>query len=274
MQQQPQDPPVFELRGPKVHVYKSDRLYLRPFLRPRRIVIANLRGTQLTVNYHYLNKSVTYELYNAKLSTFPNALKIVLDLVNEEKLCFFAHNMEEFQSWNQALTDCIEWNIERFYELKDTLGEGAFATVVRGVHRETHDVVAIKVITKTLCNRQDIRYLQREIDIHQSLKHKNIVRMSDLFDSTKNLYIVLEYLDGGTLRRFVASNAPISEQNARGIMRDILSGVQYLHSNHVVHRDIKVSLLLKIVDSSSRIGSGAGFFYPTKTDIRLNRFHK
>lgn len=241
MQQEPHEQAVFQLQGPKVHVYKSDRLYLRPFLRPRRIVIANLRGTELTVDYHYLNKSTTYELCNAKLLTYPSTLKIVLELSNEEKLCFFAHNLEEFESWNQALTDCIEWNIERFYELKETLGEGAFATVVRGVHRETNDVVAIKVITKTLCNQQDIRYLQREIDIHQSLKHRNIVRMSDLFDSTKNLYIVLEFLDGGTLRRFVASNAPISEQNARHIMKDILTGVQYLHSNDVVHRDIKVS---------------------------------
>ncbi|CAN8075596.1 unnamed protein product [Agarophyton chilense] len=229
------------------------------FLRSTRMVTADLNETTFTVNYHHLNQITSYDLRDARLFTFAKSLKITLLLATAEKLCFHAHDATEFVSWKRAFMESIEWDIKLFYELQETLGQGAFATVVRGIHRQTRDVVAIKELSKTLCNEQDLDFLQREIDILLALKHPNVIRMSDLFESPETLYVVLDYMDGGTLHSFIASNSPLSEANVRDVMRDILSGVQYVHSKGIVHRDIKILDfgLSRVVSSKSDIDPNA-----------------
>lgn len=82
--------------------------------------------------------------------------------------------------------------------------------------------------------------MQREIDISLLLKHPNVVRMTDLFQSQTTVYLVFEFLSQGTLQTFVERNGPVSEDVARSVMTGILSAVHYFHGQGVVHRDLKV----------------------------------
>lgn len=230
------------LSGPEVHVYKQGSLFVKPsILRSRRPCTVTISGTTLTLA---ISPNVrTYNLQNARLQTYGPELRIVIHTANE-KVLLYAFNMVDFHAWVGALSDSMDWKIQRFYVLGEVLGRGGFARVVRGVHRETGDVVAIKIIEKSDCADDDYTYLQREIDVSMSLSHRNIVQTSDLFESETNLYIVLEYMEGGTLQTFMDRNGVFNEVSAKRIMRDILGAVQYIHATSVVHRDLKVRFYL------------------------------
>lgn len=229
------------LRGTAVHVFKEGRLFYKPsFLRPKRPCIVNLRGLRLHLTTFSPRRTCTHMLSNAKLHENSAVMKLVIVIPDHGCVTLFAENHSEYEAWNEAFSDALNWTFHRFYDLFEQLGRGAFAVVRRGRHRSTGDIAAVKIIPKTKCTEDDLRYLQREIDISFLLKHPNVVGMSDLFQSESNVYLVFEYLSEGTLQTFVERNGPVGEDVARSIMTDILSAVHYIHGKGVVHRDLKV----------------------------------
>lgn len=230
------------LRGTEVHVYKVGRLYIKAsIIASKRPCTVEIRGRSLTISQGEQRRTKCYNLAQATLYKHTSQNRIVLQLVTKEKLVFFAEDANEFADWIEALTDSVEWKIQRFYDIGRELGRGAHAVVRKGKHRATGDVVAVKVISKGACSPENLKYLQREIDIAKFLKHKNIVRTSDIFESGNHLYIVLELMPGGTLQNMVDAYGPLSENDARYVMLDLLSAVQFIHQKGIVHRDIKVS---------------------------------
>lgn len=210
------------------------------FLGPKRPCTVEIRGRKLSLCQGEQRKTKQYDLAHAMLHKYTN-LRLVLHLASKEKLVLYATDASECTEWIHALTDSIEWKIQRFYDIGRKLGQGAHATVRKGRHRDTGDTVAVKIISKSDCSLEDLKYLQREIDIAKCLKHNNVVRTSDIFESDNHLYIVLELMLGGTLQRLVDMHGPLREDDARYVMLDIFSAIQYLHQRGIVHRDIKVS---------------------------------
>lgn len=230
------------LRGTEVHVYKEGRLYVKTsILGSKRPCTVEIRGHKLSISQGEQRKTKKYDLSRAALHKNDATRRLVLHLANKEKVALYAANANEFTEWIQALADSIEWKIQRFYDIGCKVGQGAHATVRKGRHRGTGDIVAIKIISKSNSTGDDLKYLQREIDIAGSLKHHNVVRTSDIFESDNHLYIVLEYMAGGTLQRLVDMRGPPCEDDARHVMFDLFSAVQYIHQRGIVHRDIKVS---------------------------------
>lgn len=155
-----------------------------------------------------------------------------------------AETRQDYYHWLDALQKAANRRIEDYYELGQTIGEGAFARVVMGLDRATLEKFAVKIIEKEIHDELNQQFIWRELNCMKSISHPNIVRTYDIFDTKNRLYIVLEYMPGGTLGEILKKVGRFNEHQARVILRDILSGVAYLHDMSIVHRDLKLKNIL------------------------------
>jgi 5'-AMP-activated protein kinase, catalytic alpha subunit len=132
------------------------------------------------------------------------------------------------------------------YILGATLGEGAFAKVKVATHIHTGEKVAIKILDKTAMveDEDDIKRVQKEINILKKLRHKNIIQLYEVMESRKNLYIVMEICEGRELFDYIVEKKRLSDLEACKLFQEIIDGVEYLHSQCIVHRDLKPENLL------------------------------
>jgi len=126
------------------------------------------------------------------------------------------------------------------YILGDELGRGTYAIVKKAKHKETGKVYAIKMVKKATTNT----HLNREIAIMKKVNHPHIVHCYDIFDDSKFLYLVLEFITGGDLFEKIQEQEIFSEKDASHITRQILEAINYLHKEGIVHRDIKIDNIL------------------------------
>jgi MAP/microtubule affinity-regulating kinase len=141
------------------------------------------------------------------------------------------------------------------YKLVKTIGKGNFARVMLARHLPTGSEVAIKIIDKTQLNSSSLEKLFREVSIMKLLNHPNIVKLFEVIETDKTLYLVMEYVNNGEVFEYLVKNGRMKENVARQKFRQIVSAVQYLHSKNIIHRDLKAENLLldanldvKIVD--------------------------
>ena len=135
-------------------------------------------------------------------------------------------------------------SIYDYYKMEEELGRGSFAIVVRGVHLETGERVAIKIFDKSALEEDDEIALQSEVDILSQLDHPNAVKLVEIFDEQNNIYLVLELLAGGELFDRIVEKESYSEKEASDTIRPIVDAIRYCHSLGIVHRDLKPENLL------------------------------
>merc|ERR1712137_291269 len=135
------------------------------------------------------------------------------------------------------------------YFLKETLGSGAFAEVRRGVHRETHEQFAVKIISKKKHCKNDPQAqerLMKEVEILRSIDHPGVVGIVDVHDTEDTLYLVLELVTGGELFDLINQKSLFEEDEARPLVKQMLDTLSYLHDKGIAHRDLKFeNILLK-----------------------------
>ncbi|CAK1552160.1 unnamed protein product [Leptosia nina] len=129
------------------------------------------------------------------------------------------------------------------------IGEGSFGRVFKAKHKETDSILALKVIRKKGRSSKDLKNLRQECDIQRQLKHPNIIRMIDSFDTESELVVVTEYAEK-ELHSILAKEGCLNEDQAKNITWDLVSALYYLHSHRVLHRDLKPQNVL--IDSSGR----------------------
>ena len=127
------------------------------------------------------------------------------------------------------------------YELKEVIGKGKFGVVNLGIHKKTQKQVAIKIINKdSIKTTEDKELVKVEIDILKLCHHPNIVRLLDHLENLDYIFIIMEYIEGGTLGQYIKKhNFNFTEHQAANIIYQIAQGVKYLHSYGIVHRDLK-----------------------------------
>lgn len=127
------------------------------------------------------------------------------------------------------------------WELTHNLGEGSYGVVKCGVHVETGERRAIKIIKRG--NVSDMSRLDIEIQAMKMLKHPQIVQLENVLSTEEHVYLVMELCGGGSLYAHLADQ-PIEEDLARYYFNQLVDGLAYCHSHGVCHRDLRLENLL------------------------------
>lgn len=131
------------------------------------------------------------------------------------------------------------------YKIIKVIGGGGMANVYLAHDMILDRDVAVKVLRLDFADEDEfIRRFQREAQSATSLAHSNIVNIYDVGEEGNIYYIVMEYVDGMTLKQYIQQNHPISVEKTLDIMQQLTSGLSHAHYNHIIHRDIKPQNIL------------------------------
>eukprot|EP01017_Pseudomicrothorax_dubius_P028439 TRINITY_DN3378_c0_g1_i1.p1 TRINITY_DN3378_c0_g1~~TRINITY_DN3378_c0_g1_i1.p1 ORF type:complete len:1082 (+),score=271.01 TRINITY_DN3378_c0_g1_i1:140-3385(+) len=130
------------------------------------------------------------------------------------------------------------------YQIGEMIGKGAIGVVYRGLNLETGMNVAIKQVSLANIKDDELLSIQSEINLLKLLKHENIVKYIDNIATETHLNIVLEYVESGSLASIIKKFGAFPESLVAIYIKQVLTGLDYLHSQGVVHRDIKGANIL------------------------------
>ena len=155
---------------------------------------------------------------------------------------YYALDYEVVKNFVQKIKKAIGYiKFTDLYEIKQVIGKGKFGVVNLGIHKKTGKKVAIKTMNKeNIKTIEDKELVRIEIGILKLCHHPNIVRLLDHLENNDYIFIVMEYIEGGTLRQYLKKKKfNFSERQASNIMSQIVSAIKYLHKYGIVHRDLK-----------------------------------
>ena len=123
---------------------------------------------------------------------------------------------------------------------KKILGKGSYGKVILVQHVRSKLKYALKIIKKEKINYQTpIEMFFGEIYIHKSLNHPNIVKLCGHLEDKAKIYLIIEYVDGGTVYSLLKKKIKLTETEACEIFKQACISVSYLHGTQLIHRDIK-----------------------------------
>ena len=160
-------------------------------------------------------------------------------------------------------------NILCDFIIKEKLGEGTFGKVKLAINRQTEQTVAIKILIKSKISKErDKQRLDKEIEILKSLRHPNIVHLFSDVHTKHYLYLIMEYIQGIELLKYISSSSKLPEEEACFYFRQIISSIEYLHKLKIAHRDIKPENM--IIENSTKtlklVDFGLSSYYNTKNE--------
>lgn len=138
------------------------------------------------------------------------------------------------------------------YQIQQTIGSGAFSTVVLVKNIKTGQYYACKIIPfQKLYQMNMMERFECEIRVMQQLHHPNIVQFSDLIKDKDYCYIIMEFCSNGELLKYILDYGKLSEDQARPIIIQVLQALDYIHRMHITHRDLKPENIL--IDSRGNV---------------------
>ncbi|NXY85250.1 DAPK3 kinase, partial [Alcedo cyanopectus] len=133
--------------------------------------------------------------------------------------------------------------VEDVYEIGEELGSGQFAIVKKCRAKSTGVEYAAKFMKKrqsrASCRGVRREEIEREVSILQQVLHANIIQLHDIYENKTDVVLILELVSGGELFDFLAQKESLSEEEATRFIKQILDGVNYLHSKKIAHFDLK-----------------------------------
>lgn len=137
------------------------------------------------------------------------------------------------------------------YEVIEELGRGSYGVVYRAVQLGIGRNVALKtLLPHTPVDSEEHQRFEREALVISRFNHPNIVTLFDYGEYEGVMFMVMEYIEGRTLRSIIDDEAPLEPERLRGIVNQILDALQYAHNKNVVHRDLKPANI-QLLDSPS-----------------------
>ena len=141
--------------------------------------------------------------------------------------------------------------------LTKSLGKGAFGEVFLTQKKGTNELYATKKLDRAFSEKpKNIKLLANEIILLKKINHPNIVRLIDLKKTKSHCYIIMDFCNGGNLsgclKKYMATyRRPFSEEIVQHIMKQVVNGINFLHSNKIIHRDLKLDNILVTFPSES-----------------------
>lgn len=140
------------------------------------------------------------------------------------------------------------------YSLEERLGGGATASVYKGRDSLLNRTVAVKVLNASLTYDEDfIAKFKREAQAAASMSNPHIVGIYDVGQDNDEYYIVMEHVEGKTLKEHIAESGPLSQKQALDIALQISEGLKHAHRHGVIHRDIKPHNILITRDGQVKV---------------------
>ena len=152
--------------------------------------------------------------------------------------------IEKILNFTKTNKDIPETSLE-FYDIISLLGEGSYGKVYLGKSILTDCNVAIKCYDRIkIKNQTTCKRILQEIDILRSLDHDNIIKIYEIFDNKKYIFIVMEFANSGDLLYYLKKNGKFEEKDFLPILKQIIQSLNHLHSKRILHRDIKLDNIL------------------------------
>ncbi|MCQ2816887.1 MAG: serine/threonine-protein kinase [archaeon] len=168
-----------------------------------------------------------------------------------------------------------EGYIEDFYNIlnDEAIGEGASATVFKGIKKDNGETYAIKIIDMSSLGETELENLHNELKIMSIIDHPNIVRVYEYFECHNIVFIVMEYMSGGELFDRIVEYEHYTEKQAAEAFGPIVDAVRYCHKLGIAHRDLKPENLLYQTEDENSVLKVSDFglakFFIPKTEEKL-----
>ncbi|CAN2389629.1 Serine threonine-protein kinase [Pristimantis euphronides] len=187
----------------------------------------------------YADKTVTDNQSNSKR-------EIIANIEPRTQKVLGGHPSMEEEEGLVQISHCSIKNrmdIDKYYEIGRTIGDGNFAVVKECRLRKTNQEFAMKIIDKAkLEGKGDI--FENEVKIIKLLSHPNIVALLGDIETENEIYLIMEYIKGGDLFDAITESIKFTEHDAALMMTDLCKALVYIHSKNIVHRDLKPENLL------------------------------
>ncbi|PUZ72182.1 hypothetical protein GQ55_2G373000 [Panicum hallii var. hallii] len=161
--------------------------------------------------------------------------------------------------------------IEARFSSRDLIGRGSFGDVYKGFDKELNKEVAIKVIDLEEAE-DDIEDIQKEISVLSQCRCPYITDYYGSYLHQTKLWIVMEYMAGGSVADLLQAGPPLDEMSIACILRDLLHAIEYLHSEGKIHRDIKAANILLTESGDVKVADFGVSAQLTKTMSRRKTF--
>ena len=131
------------------------------------------------------------------------------------------------------------------YKKISKIGRGSFGEVYKAhLQSDVDEIVAIKTIQRHKLTPRLLENLESEIAILERLRHRNVVGLNGTFKTSEHIYLVLEYCSGGDLHKYIRKRGPLGYDETKRLATELSSGLEYLWSLSLIHRDLKPQNLL------------------------------